>query len=96
MTRCQIGLLQLLERRHQNFGNVAAAVRAEMTLRSGIGAGAGGWSIMGSERRFYELSHLFVVLYARGFFQARAGVHAPGLGFFDGADERWRHPGRRR
>jgi hypothetical protein len=42
VARLEICLLQLLERRHQDFGDVAAAVGAEVASYIG-GLGAGGW-----------------------------------------------------
>jgi hypothetical protein len=45
VTRLEIGLLQLFERGHQDFGDVAAAVGAEMASYIG-GLGAGGWGLV--------------------------------------------------
>ena len=67
-TRFEIRLLQLLERRHQDFGNVATAVGAEVAscVWGGWLLVAGCWLLVGHawsalHRSSYELSHFVVV-----------------------------------
>ena len=74
-----IGLLQLFERSHQDFGNEAAAVGSEV---SG-GIGLRGDHDEPSRAGFDEAPHFIVILDSGRRFETRAGVDAPGLGDAD-------------
>ncbi len=73
-TSFEISLLELFEGRHEDFGDVAAAVGAEVA--SWVWElGAWGWGLVGHasltlQSRLYELSHLVVIFLTWGFFEA--------------------------
>ena len=68
-------------RRHQHFGDVASAVRSEVSAGSGCELMRASAALAACRNSFIFL----MVLFARRAFDARAGIHAPGLRQRDGA-----------
>ena len=71
--RFQIRLLQFFERRHEDFGNVSAAVGTEVS--AGVGRLRRSSTV---ECGMDEFSHFVVILQTGRFLDAGAGVDAPG------------------